>query len=95
MEELRKNKHLPLNLQSEGSSLSRLDSTFSEENEIKLKHDSDSSSKALHHASTPETLHLSGFGSGIFKSTLGGRQNSSKEFSMDICSVDGSQEALY
>ena len=70
-----------------------MDSTFSEENEIKLKHDSDSSSKALHHTSTPETLHLSGFGSGIFKSTLGGR-HSSKEFSMEICSVDGSQEAL-
>ncbi len=93
MEELRKNKHLPLNLQSEGSSLSLIDSTFSEENEIKLKHNSDSSSKALHHTGTPETLHLSGFGSGIFKSTLGGR-HSSKEFSMDICSVDGSQEAL-
>ncbi len=92
MEELSTKKHLPLNLQSEGSSLSRLDSTFSEENEIKLKHDSDSSSKALHHTSTPETHHLSGFGSGIFKSTLGGR-HSSKEFSMDICSVDGSQEA--
>jgi hypothetical protein len=47
MEELSKKKHLPLNLQSEGSSLSRHDSTFSEENEIKLKHDSDSSSRAL------------------------------------------------
>lgn len=93
MEELSTNKHLPLNLQSEGSSLSRIDSTFSEENEVKLKHDSESSSKALQHPSTPETLHLSGFGSCIFKSTLGGRP-SSKEFSMDICSVDGSQEAL-
>ncbi len=92
MEESGTNKHLPLNLQSEGSSISRMDSTFSEENEIKLKHDSDSSSKALHHTNTPETLHLSGFGSGIFKSALGGH-HSSKEFSMEICSVDGSQEA--
>jgi len=89
MEELSKKKHLPLNLPSEGSSLSRHDSTFSEENEIKLKHDSDSSSRALQHTSTPETLHHSGFGSGFFKSALGGR-HSSKEFSMDFCSADGS-----
>ena len=68
--------------------MSRIDS-FSEENEIKLKHDSDSSSRALNHTSTPETLHLSGMGSGFFKSALGGR-HSSKEFSMEICSVDGS-----
>lgn len=90
MEELTHKKHHQLNLPSESSTISRQDSTYSEENEIKLKHDSDSSSRAaFHHTSSPETLHHSGFGSGIFKSTRGGPQ-SSKELSMDICSVDGS-----
>lgn len=74
---------------SEGSSISRQDSTLSEENEIKLKHDSDSSSRALRHTNTPETLLQSGFGSGFFKSVLGG-QRSSKELSMDLLSADGS-----
>ena len=73
---------------SEGSSISRQDSTLSEENETKLKHDSDSSSRVLR-ASTPETFLHSGLGSGFFKSVLGG-QRSSKELSMDLCSVDGS-----
>ena len=88
----RNQDHLPLNIMSEGSSISRRDSNFSEENEMNLKHDSDSSSRALRHTSTPETLLQSGFGSGVFKSVLGG-QHSSKELSMDICSADGSQEA--